>query len=161
VEKGRQSWHEFLLATGEALFELPSIRASEVRPVPVAAPAAAPAVPVADPSPAEAPSGAADASAESSIDSESSLASPERQSVPALPVTGMDQTTASQSVWVPFRSQMSAEGFARRLTGELDHRFSVSREGPGRYQVMFSYANEVERLNLLDRVQAVTGEDGQ
>jgi hypothetical protein len=74
---------------------------------------------------------------------------------------GMDLPAPTQTVWVPFRSQMSAQGFARRLTGKLDHPFSVDREGPGRYQVIFSYANEFERLAVLDQVQSVTGQDSE
>ncbi|NIP15193.1 MAG: hypothetical protein GWM88_10925, partial [Pseudomonadales bacterium] len=52
---------------------------------------------------------------------------------------------AIQQVWVPFRSQTSAEGFARRLSSETEHPFGIDRRGPGRYQVFFAYADEDER----------------
>lgn len=46
-------------------------------------------------------------------------------------------------------------------TGKLDYPFRVNREGPGRYQVLFSYASEVDRLDVLDQVNFVTGQQKQ
>ena len=63
----------------------------------------------------------------------------------------------SQTVWVPFHSQMSAAGFAARLSESLGHPFDVERRGPGRYQVVFAYADEAERASLLEEAAAVTG----
>jgi hypothetical protein len=82
---------------------------------------------------------------------------------PAAPATTVtvDHDLPTQAVWVPFRSQMSAQGFARRLTGKLDHPFRVDRQGPGRYQVLFSYASELDRLDVLDQVSFLTGERKQ
>lgn len=65
--------------------------------------------------------------------------------------------TASQTVWVPFHSQMSAAGFASRLSESLGHPFDVERQGPGRYQVVFAYADETERAALLEEAAALTG----
>ncbi len=64
---------------------------------------------------------------------------------------------ASAPVWEPFRSEMSAVGFADRLTRSLDHPFLVERRGPGRYQVVFGYRDEAERTTLLQDAAAVTG----
>jgi hypothetical protein len=65
--------------------------------------------------------------------------------------------SGSQAVWVPFHSRMSATGFASRLTDSLGHPFDVERQGPGRYQVVFAYADESERAALLEEAAAVTG----
>ena len=62
-----------------------------------------------------------------------------------------------QTVWVPFHSRMSARGFADRLMGSLNHPFAVERQGPGRYQVVFPYADEPERRALLAQAAEVTG----
>ena len=61
-------------------------------------------------------------------------------------------------VWVPFRSQMSAEGFAERLSRELEHPFQVQRQGPGTYQVFFESADSTERALLQAQVREFTGE---
>lgn len=64
-----------------------------------------------------------------------------------------------QQVWAPFRSQTSAEGFARRLSSETEHPFGIDRRGPGRYQVFFAYADEEERRRLLEQVRPLIGTD--
>ena len=177
VDKGKSSWNEFLLATGDALFEFPEA------PAPMLNPAS-------DPNPGPGVVGVERSTSISELfaDLESTAEPADLDAVLAgeqLPVElaqaplqpaagpaaapfdavvespGMDLPAPTQTVWVPFRSQMSAQGFARRLTGKLDHPFSVDREGPGRYQVIFSYANEFERLAVLDQVQSVTGQDSE
>lgn len=72
---------------------------------------------------------------------------------PAEEVAG----THSQAVWVPFRSEMSANGFAERLSAALDHSFDVERRGPGRYEVVFDYRDEPERDAVLSEAAQVTG----
>ena len=62
-----------------------------------------------------------------------------------------------QTVWVPFHSRMSARGFADRLMESLNHPFAVERQGAGRYQVVFPYADEPERRALLAQAAEVTG----
>jgi hypothetical protein len=52
---------------------------------------------------------------------------------------------------------MSASGFAERLSESLDHPFRVDRRGPGRYQVVFGYADESQRLAVLSEAAAATG----
>ncbi len=62
------------------------------------------------------------------------------------------------TVWVPFHSQMSAEGFADRLSRELEYPFRVQRQGPGNYQVVFDAESGSEREALLARIAEVTGQ---
>lgn len=72
---------------------------------------------------------------------------------PAAPAADLN----SASVWVPFHSEMSASGFAARLSDSLDHPFRVERRGPGRYQVVFRYHDEPERQALLAQAERLTG----
>jgi len=80
---------------------------------------------------------------------------------PSVPDAATDPPAESpfrlQTVWVPFHSRMSAVGFAERLTESLDHPFGVERRGPGRYQVVFPYADEPERQTLLAQAAEATG----
>jgi hypothetical protein len=76
----------------------------------------------------------------------------------ADPLPGSASETIQQ-VWVPFRSQTSAEGFARRLSSATEHPFGIDRRGPGRYQVFFAYADEDERRRLLEQVRPLIGTD--
>lgn len=77
---------------------------------------------------------------------------------PSAPLSSADDSAPkSQTVWVPFHSEMSASGFAARLTESVDHPFRVVRKGPGTYQVVFAYLDELERQALLDRAAAATG----
>lgn len=62
-------------------------------------------------------------------------------------------------VWVPFHSEVSANGFARNLSTRAEHPFTVSKEGPGAYQVYFVFADEIERRTVMEKIEAVTGED--
>jgi hypothetical protein len=66
--------------------------------------------------------------------------------------------TETASAWAPFHSQMSAEGFAARLTRALDHDFRVERRAPGSYQVVFDAASPDERELLLAEIAEVTGQ---
>jgi hypothetical protein len=65
---------------------------------------------------------------------------------------------ADQPVWVPFHSQMSAEGFATRLSRALDHEFRVVRQRAGAYQVVFDATSADERALILARVTEITGQ---
>ena len=84
-------------------------------------------------------------------------------STPGTPAAGPDgdrtvTVTATQAVWVPFHSEMSARGFARRLAEQFGHPFSVEREGPGAYNVVFSYDHPEQREQMLADVKEVTGQ---
>ena len=60
-------------------------------------------------------------------------------------------------VWSPFRSQWAAQGFARRLMQATDVPVEVVNEGPGNFQVVFSYRDDGERLARIKRIESVTG----
>jgi len=192
VDKGKASWQDFLLVTGDALFEFPELK--EVMPDENVAAGEAPhagAAPGAD-TPSMAPAPTPEMAIEKApdttpvvtpvmngrdmeADTEVHLSADEPRDLQALlaveqPVedaptsafaafTAMEGELPAQSVWVPFRSQMSAQGFAKRLTGQLDHPFAVNREGPGRYQVSFDYESERQRLDVLGQVQSLTGQE--
>lgn len=61
------------------------------------------------------------------------------------------------SVWQPFHSAASAQGFARRLSTQLGYPFAVSRVAAAEYHVVFAYANEAERRLLESQLSALTG----
>ena len=69
-------------------------------------------------------------------------------------------TEASEraGVWTPFHSQRSAEGFAARLSRELDHDFRVERRGAGAYQVVVDVTSPAERTALLTEIAEITGQ---
>jgi hypothetical protein len=60
-------------------------------------------------------------------------------------------------VWTPFHSEVSARGFANRLSEQIEHPFAVERQGPGAYQVVFRYSSPGERDVVLAEVSALTG----
>ena len=60
-------------------------------------------------------------------------------------------------VWSPFKSEWAAQGFARRLTLATDVPVEVQNEGPGSYQVVFSYRDDGERQAMVRQIEAVTG----
>ena len=70
---------------------------------------------------------------------------------------GIASLPEQATVWTPFHSEMSANGFARRLARALDHPFAVRRDGPGRYQVVFPYEGDSARDEVLARVAMLTG----
>ena len=65
---------------------------------------------------------------------------------------------ASQPVWVPFHSQMSAEGFATRLSQAIDHEFRVVRQSAGAYQVVFDAADADEQALIMAQITEITGQ---
>lgn len=67
-------------------------------------------------------------------------------------------TPTIAKVWYPFHSQMSAEGFANRLSQALDHGFQVERQGAGAYQVVFEAASDSEKELLLAQIAEITGQ---
>jgi hypothetical protein len=69
-----------------------------------------------------------------------------------------DSAKASRfQVWSPFHSQWAAQGFARRLTQATEVPMEVVTEGPGNYQVVFSYRDDGERQAMVRQIEAVTG----
>lgn len=73
------------------------------------------------------------------------------------PLELSDVRSGTESVWTPFHSERSANGFAEVLTRETGHKFSIDRRGPGEYQVMFAYTDESEKVELLGLIASVTG----
>lgn len=60
-------------------------------------------------------------------------------------------------VWSPFKSEWAAQGFARRLTLATDVPVEVRNEGPGNFQVVFSYRDDSERQAMVRQIETVTG----
>ena len=61
------------------------------------------------------------------------------------------------TIWTPFYSEISASGFASRLSQALDQPFEVARSDAGRYSVTFAYDSPEDRDRVLDEVEALTG----
>ena len=121
-------------------------------------------VPVADVPVAEVPVadvGAPDASIPEGSSSDTEIAGGSgvgRSASVVQPLLGGIASLPEQAtVWTPFHSEMSANGFARRLARALDHPFAVRRDGPGRYQVVFPYEGDSARDEVLARVAMLTG----
>jgi len=53
-------------------------------------------------------------------------------------VDSQAEALATAVVWKPFHSEVSATGFARRLSTQLGYPFRALREGPARYHVVFT-----------------------
>lgn len=85
--------------------------------------------------------------------------SPGTASLPMPENLAFDAEDAAEApVWVPFHSLMSAEGFAARLTRELNHDFQVERQGAGTYQVVFEASDPAQRAALLAQISEITGQ---
>jgi hypothetical protein len=64
---------------------------------------------------------------------------------------------STASVWIPFHSERSAAGFANRLSAYFAYPFAVQRQGPGAYQVVFSYEDPDQREAMLLEIAELTG----
>lgn len=146
----------FAQARGVATELLEGWRGSErVLPARVASPAPAPA-PIPEPEPEPEPERDPAPEPAPAPLPENVLA--ELPAAVTVDLLAADEAAAGvQPVWVPFRSERSAAGFAERLEARLEHPFEVRRRGPGVYEVAFAYAGEAERTQLLERVRAATG----
>jgi len=60
-------------------------------------------------------------------------------------------------IWNPFRSQLSARGFAARLESLTGLEYRVTEVSPGSYQVAFAHGDEAERHTNLARIEETTG----
>ena len=74
-----------------------------------------------------------------------------------LAASNDEAVTETAVVWKPFHSEVSAAGFARRLSVQLGYPFRALREGPAKYHVVFDYDTDEQRELLREQVQAVTG----
>ena len=166
LERSSDVWDSWWRAAGKRVFPAP-----ERLPEPAVAVAFEPQTPASEPEhlldlepePAE-----VFALASSSTDADAAVDAPAMQPLPENPSPARVAThaeltpipaagSAKESVWVPFRSQMSAQGFAAALTAQTQHPFEVERQGPGRYQVLFTYADTQQRDALLQQVRSLTG----
>ena len=75
------------------------------------------------------------------------------EQVPVAPPSGEGVAT----IWTPFYSEISASGFANRLSLVLNQPFEVARSGAGRYSVTFVHDSVEDRDRVLDEVEALTG----
>jgi hypothetical protein len=64
-----------------------------------------------------------------------------------------------QAFWNPFRSQIAARGFVRRLESVTGLDYRVVKVRNGVYQVAFSYSDDAERTTRLSQIAAATGLD--
>lgn len=141
-----------------------SVTIDPLSPEPVSAPAPAPTAPaaVAAPEPEPEPEPESAQIAQSAID-ERSAGQPQSFAAEPFAVDPLteqsdalaDATTAV--VWKPFHSEVSATGFARRLSVQLGYPFRALREGPAKYHVVFDYESDQQRELLRQQVQALTG----
>lgn len=184
VERGGAAWQDWWRVAGKRLFPAPA-RAPEP-PVAVTfeseptAPAEPSPTPVAPPAEERQPDAALDSAVEAEgpgapepMEVFADAKSPAMQPLPESPspepvqiqalaaapnlIAARDAPTR-EVVWVPFRSRLSAQGFATALTAKTEHPFEVERRGPGQYQVLFTYADRDQRDRLLQQVRSVTGE---
>lgn len=64
-----------------------------------------------------------------------------------------------QSFWNPFRSEIAAQGFVRRLENVTGLDYRVVKIKNGVYEVAFSYNDDAERSSKLTQIAAATGLD--
>ncbi len=69
----------------------------------------------------------------------------------------VDSPTTQAVVWRPFHSEVSANGFARRLSAQLGVDFYVRRQEAAVYHVVFDYTSPEERELLQSQIAALTG----
>lgn len=60
-------------------------------------------------------------------------------------------------IWNPFRSEVSARGFAARLESLTGLEYRVTEVSSGSYQVAFAHLDESERQTKLARIEESTG----
>ena len=73
------------------------------------------------------------------------------------PSPSYSSQSSSAAIWVPFHSEVSATGFAKRLSLQLGYPFQVTKDGPARYLVVFDYKSDEERALLVQQVATLTG----
>lgn len=65
--------------------------------------------------------------------------------------------SAWHSVWQPFRSELSARGFAERLANVTGREYRVRRVSPWAYQVELAHVGEADKLTALQQIESATG----
>lgn len=66
-------------------------------------------------------------------------------------------TTQWYSFWSPFRSQIAANGFVRRLESVTGFDYRVVKVDAGKYEVAFAYGDDGEREQILSTIATATG----
>lgn len=116
-----------------------------VGPAPGAAPMAAPLVATPDAAPNAAPNAAQNAA-------------PNAAMAATLPDYAAPPPQDDWHViWTPFRSELSAKGFAEHLGQTTGYRFRVLRAGPGQYRVAVASAAGADPSESLRAIEAATG----
>ncbi len=94
-------------------------------------------------------------------DGKEAIRRPRVVSAQTAPVTApakiASATGETAVIWKPFHSEVSANGFARRLSTQLGYPFRALKEGPGKYHVVFDYGSDQQRELLQQQVSALTG----
>ncbi len=76
----------------------------------------------------------------------------------SIETRSMDLAPARRAAaWTPFHSRASARGFARHLNEKTGVDFTIVKEGPGHYEVVFEYTNDAERLAIESRIASAAG----
>ncbi len=73
------------------------------------------------------------------------------------PVISLEEQHNWQVIWGPFNSQVSAEGFAQRLSRVTGLIFNAIEKRPGRYVVAVAYDDDADRIASLAAISAKTG----
>jgi hypothetical protein len=81
----------------------------------------------------------------------------ENAPVEAVPAPADDEIGAWYAFWTPFRSEVSANGFAARLGRDTDREYRVIRTGPGEYRVAFFHTDDNDRRARLVEIEQVSG----
>ena len=74
-----------------------------------------------------------------------------------LPAASNELSLQQVAVWSPFHSEASAQGFASRLTQQVEHPFRVNKLGPARYAVVYEFANAEQQARLAEKIAIATG----
>lgn len=71
------------------------------------------------------------------------------------------ELVAKDSEWetffVAFRSQASADGFARHLQASTGREFRVNKAGPGRYLISFRVTADEDRAKRIEEIESISG----
>ena len=88
---------------------------------------------------------------------------PDSQSDPVAELPGFKPLELSEpewhAFWTPFRSEIAAKGFVRRLESVTGLDYRIVKVKNGVYQVTFSYLDDTERNTKLAQISAATGLD--
>lgn len=92
---------------------------------------------------------------------ESDPQSPERETATPQPSEGLPNNSEASwyPLWSPFRSELSAQGFADRLAALSGRSLRVAEEGPSRYRVQLAYSSADDLHAALLTISKAVGLD--